>query len=86
MSSSNNRPSFVGENSTFRERGPEGEQSRLHLMGIEVYLGIDESAGELLYAVGWTTLRQLMGKVLRVVGRQGHPGLQLSWYTRAERF
>lgn len=64
------QPDFVSQDCPLRERRPEGKQSGFYLVRVQVYLGIHESAGELLHAVDWAALRQLEGVVFRVVGRQ----------------
>jgi hypothetical protein len=47
-------------------------------MRVEIDLSIDESAGKLLRAVGWTALRQLVSEVLGVVVSEVHAGVNAS--------
>ena len=62
---------LVGQDGTTGKRVPEGEQSRLDLMGIQVDLGIRENRRQLLDAVEAPPPRQFMGDVLGVVRRSG---------------
>lgn len=61
------QPDFVGQDGAFRQRRLEREQRRIHLVGIQVHLRINQCAGELLQAVRRTAFGQLVGEVFRVI-------------------
>lgn len=46
----------------------EGEERGIHLVRIQIDLGIDERTGQFLDAVGGASFGQFVGDVLRVVG------------------
>ena len=56
------QPDFVGEHCALGEGRLEGEQGRVDLMRVKIDLCVDESAGELLDAVGRNTASSARGR------------------------
>ena len=66
------KPHLVRQQHSFGERRSEREQRRVDLVGIEVDLGIHQSRGQPVHAVGRSPAGELMGPELGMVG--GHRG------------
>ncbi len=64
------QPYLVGKYRALRERALERKERRLDLMWIEIDLGVRQHCRQLLDAVGWTALCQLLGEVPGVEGRR----------------
>lgn len=60
-------PDLVGQEGAFGERGREGEERGVHLMGIEVDLSTRHRARKLFRAVGRAAAGQVISDVLRMV-------------------
>src|ERR1039458_509552 len=58
---------LVGEDRAFGQRGAEGEQGSLDLMGVQVNLSVGKRSSQLLHAVGRAPFCQFIREILCVI-------------------